>query len=212
LKRNRVLRVLADGGSLDEAATEIGTTKMSINRYCQAHPEFRESCARAREQGDASRRTVPSAASGVEPPPPLVTERQPTLEAEAVASLLGVDPGIAMDVESIIDSDTQLDLPEGPLTLRNYLKLCWKRASSTRKDAAQWARLLAPPMLGPVLQAQERQSAVAGKQGLTAELSDGDSAKVTSRAGMTVLEVPANKARPFLNQTPEIVDAELVEN
>jgi hypothetical protein len=187
-------------------------TTMSLSRYCRAHPEFAESLARTRAAAAAGHN-----APELEPPEPIVDEPDPTRDAKLVAEVLGVPAEIAMDVDRLVQSETELAVGEAVprLTLRSYTDLCWKRASDgKRKDASAWARLLAPVMFGPVLDAQGRRAAALGvleSASTAGEPSDTDEDEKPSRAGMTVLEVPRNAARPHLHRDREILDAEVVD-
>lgn len=133
-------------------------------------------------------------------------------EVREVAAELDVDPDIVHDLERHIESDVELPSRSGPkLTLRAYMDLLWERASSERKDASQWARLLAPVMFGPVIRDQERRAdaeALARQRELAEQLAMGESGDDRpASTGMTVLEVPPNKARPHIARA---VEAEVV--
>jgi hypothetical protein len=216
-KRNRVLRVLADGGTIDAAAKEIGASHMAIARYREKFPDYDEAIKRAMAEGYRAARGAGPMTPGVEHEAVPRTKSRPiTVDAEVVSEAFGLDAEYVLDVDAHVQSDAEIDAPEGVgrLTVRSFMDLCWRRASSERKDAASWGRLLAPVMLGPTIRGQERREEETARQGtidaqraLTVESTLVGGVGVAGArprgGGMVVLEVPPNKARPHVPKAPD---------
>ncbi len=211
-KQNKVLLALSSGASFDEAGEIAGVTRQLIRRYMEKNRNFGDAVEAARA---AAERLVQATEAGVtattpRPRPP------PTADQSEAAEMLGVDVDLIQDADGFVDASTvALAHPTyGTLTTRNFLNLLWDRSCKGGAAGPAWARLLAPVMLTPTIEAQARRDAAKARgEGERPAITSGasDSEQPVSRAGMTVLEVPANKARPFLQRSPEIVDAELVE-
>lgn len=197
-KRNRILRALADGRPIEAAAAEVGTTKMAVLRYRKKYPDYDHAVKRAMADGERVIRGGGVALTpGVETPAPKPRAHRVTVDAEVVSEAIGLDADLVMDVDRFVASDAEIEMPPGAprLTVRRFVDLCWARACDEgRKDAAAWARLLAPVMFGPTLSAQARIEEAKARKELEEEAIDG-----RPDSGMLVVEVPRNEARPHLS-------------
>lgn len=212
--RARFLILIRRGESFDKAAKQVGTSRRAIARHGEKWPAFAAEVAAAEAEGDAVRATAklnavkpepvhaevgphlnPPLNSGIAEPldPHEALAERLRLDARAIASVDASMPGVIAPLSDwLAKAERMVDDEKAPLRLR---VAAWQTLDSWRKAhlgiAVQRLAREEPPgrVLGP---------------------GTGDEAK-PSRAGMTVLEVPANKARPFLSREPDVVDAELVE-
>lgn len=232
-KQNRVIRAILDGRSDYEAAREVGTTYQSLWRYCNKNEDFRRRLERAKDKAAARAGVAEGVAVAAEvlrdPTPPSQIDNPPSKDAVLAASVMGVDSDLVNDVDEILSDDlielsTQVNLSRP--TVHGYMMVCWKRFLSGRSDAPVYGKLMEKILTGPTLRAQARRDAIAARRealALEAEMAkltaqpEGGGAKRPRNSGLTVLEVPHNPARPWVNrgaedvEDAEVEDAEVVE-
>lgn len=192
-KRNGILAAIAAGSTLDEAAKLVGVTRQVIHRFATKRIDF---------------------ARDLEAAKLVAGQKLHALTAEVMSTGFDFDVDLEMDSDGAVEAEKDLGVTEfGRLSTKNFMRLCWVAASRGDKHSPAWARLLAPVMLTPTIEAQSRRSAaqerretLAEQKALTVESTLVAGSGVVKRprgSGMVVLEVPPNKARPHLAKSVE---------
>jgi hypothetical protein len=185
--RLQVVETLLTGGTLAEAAKEIGTTVRTIHRFASLNAWFEAILTAATARADRAvvladlatwEAKEPLEQIEFEKPEPVPTRVRPEKLPSSYPppARAAPDAVLAVDPDLVVDADRDLALPSHaltrvdgpnlpPLTVANVLLLIWQTANDPSHPACSAAmRKIGEIAVAPVLRAQAQREKV-GKRG-----------------------------------------------